>query len=236
MLNTTATTTAVQLQPLLEEEIIYPDSDGEPMSDNTEQWDLMVQIKGNLDRLLRHDFVASDLLWYPVKGRPDIRLAPDAFVALGRPKGYRGSYKQWEEGNQPPQVVFEIWSPGNTEAHKRDKLAFYEQYGVREYYTFDPFSITLTGWHNDGLGFVPIEDMCGWVSPLLGVSFDLAGDELVMRFPDGRPFQKLLDIFDDYDEQLAQAEAEREAKVAEREAKERAYAKLRELGVDPNSL
>ena len=34
-------------------------------------------------------------------------------VVFGRPKGRRGSYRQWEEDNIPPQVVFEILSPGN---------------------------------------------------------------------------------------------------------------------------
>ena len=36
-----------------------------------------------------------------------------AMVVFGRPKGYRGSYRQWEEGGIAPQVVFEILSPGN---------------------------------------------------------------------------------------------------------------------------
>ncbi len=36
-------------------------------------------------------------------------------VAFGRPKGERGSYQQWKENNIPPQVVFEILSPGNTQ-------------------------------------------------------------------------------------------------------------------------
>lgn len=44
-------------------------------------------------------------------------------VVLGRPKGdppkvtlcERGSYQQWKENNIPPQVVFEVLSPGNTQ-------------------------------------------------------------------------------------------------------------------------
>ncbi|AGF50709.1 hypothetical protein MYO_14490 [Synechocystis sp. PCC 6803] len=48
-----------------------------------------------------------------MEGKPEIRVAPDVFVVLGRPKGDRGSYRQWQEGNQPPQVVFEVLSPGN---------------------------------------------------------------------------------------------------------------------------
>src|SRR6266542_1981574 len=93
--------------------IEYPDSDGLPMADNTLQFEWIVTIKGNLDRLFADDplvFVAGDLLWYAVEGRPEIRSAPDAMVVFGRPKGYRGSYKQWMEDGIPPQVVFEVLS------------------------------------------------------------------------------------------------------------------------------
>src|SRR6516164_4681448 len=96
--------------------IVYPDSDGEPMADNTLKYERIVTIKGNLDILYldRADvFVAGDMLWYPVEGDPTTRMAPDVMVAFGRPKGYRGSYRQWEEGGIAPQVVFEILSPGN---------------------------------------------------------------------------------------------------------------------------
>ena len=63
-------------------------------------------IKGNLDFLFLEDpdvFVAGDLLWYPVEGNNTLRIAPDVMVAFGRPKGYRGSYRQWQEGGVAPQ-------------------------------------------------------------------------------------------------------------------------------------
>ena len=96
--------------------IIYPDCDGNPMSDNTKQFRWIVTIKENLDLLFADNpdvFVAGDLLWYPVEGSNTIRVAPDAMVVFGRSKGDRGSYQQWREDNIPPQVVFEILSPGN---------------------------------------------------------------------------------------------------------------------------
>ena len=105
-------------------EIIYPDSDGKPMADNTLQADAMTIIHNNLRALYADDpnvFVAIDLLWYPVEGNPRIRVAPDVLVALGRPKGHRGSYKQWEEGGVAPQVVFEVLSPGNRKAAMNEK-------------------------------------------------------------------------------------------------------------------
>lgn len=77
--------------------VVYPDSDGQPMLDNTKQFRAIVTIQGNLEGLFRNRpdvFVAGDLLWYPVEGRPDIRRAPDAMVVFGRPRGDRGSYRQ----------------------------------------------------------------------------------------------------------------------------------------------
>src|SRR5260221_6136791 len=82
--------------------IDYPDSDGEPIAENTLQFEWIVTIKGGLDALFVDDpdvFVAGDLLWYPVEGEPKIRQAPGILVAFGRRKGYRGCYKQWEEGD-----------------------------------------------------------------------------------------------------------------------------------------
>ena len=92
---------------------------------------------GGLQALFADDpnvFVAGDLFWYSVEGDNRTRLAPDALVAFGRPKGHRGSYKQWEEGGVALQVVFEVLAPGNTSKEMADKLAFYERYGVEEYY------------------------------------------------------------------------------------------------------
>ncbi|HEY9711540.1 MAG TPA: hypothetical protein V6D48_25250 [Oculatellaceae cyanobacterium] len=78
-------------------QVIYPDSDGKPMANNTKQFRWIVVIQQNLDWLYANDpnvFVAGDLFWYPVEGKPKIVNAPDVMVVLGRPKGDRGSYQQ----------------------------------------------------------------------------------------------------------------------------------------------
>src|SRR5207302_5944114 len=109
-------TMTIPVADAIDEQLLYPDSDGQPMAENTLQYQWIVTIQGNLDDLYRNDadvFVAGDLLWYPEEGKPTVRIAPDILIAFGRPKGYRGSYKQWEEGGIAPQVVFEILSPGN---------------------------------------------------------------------------------------------------------------------------
>jgi Uma2 family endonuclease len=115
--------------------------------------------------------VAGDLLWYPVEGDNKTRIAPDAMVVFGRPKGDRGSYQQWREDNIPPSVVFEVLSPGNRLPEMLNKLRFYERYGVEEYYMYDPDHEDLAGWLRSEDQLREIETIAGWVSPRLGIRF-----------------------------------------------------------------
>ncbi|GIV20638.1 MAG: hypothetical protein KatS3mg023_2389 [Armatimonadota bacterium] len=235
------------VSPAVQQRVHYPDSDGQPMADHTIQSECMVTLKGNLELLFADDpqvFVAGDLLWYPVEGRPDIRQAPDTMVVFGRPKGHRGSYKQWEEDNIPPQVVFEIWSPGNRFSRMEEKMRFYERYGVEEYYIYYPESGEWDGWRREGEHFVPIEQMDGWVSPRLGIRFGKGMEtELGLQLPDGRRMWSFLEIAQMAERAQREAEAERQRAEraqrkaeAERERAERLAAKLRELGIDPEQV
>jgi Uma2 family endonuclease len=206
-------------------EIDYPDSDGQPMSDNTLQFRWIVTIQGNLDGMYRDRddvFVAGDLLWYPVQGHPEIRLAPDALVAFGRPKGYRGSYMQWREGHVAPQVVFEVRSPNNTDAELANKLAFYERYGAEEYYLYDPEDVTLAGWVRRDGRLQPVPQTHNWVSPRLGIRFDMSGEELVIYRPDNRPFLTFVELMEK--QELAQLLAERAQQAVEQERRQREQA------------
>ena len=202
--------------PKIKREIVYPDSDGKPMSDNTKQFDWIVKIKENLERLYKNDpnvFIAGDLLWYPVEGNNKIRIGPDAMVVIGRPKGYRGSYRTWEENNIAPQVVFEILSPGNKRGAMERKFRFYQKYGVEEYYLYDPDRIRLNGWIRSGERLMPIPDMQGWTSPLLQIRFELAADDLFIFRPDGTPFLTTVEL-----DQMAEAERKKkEAAIREKE-------------------
>jgi Uma2 family endonuclease len=207
-------TIAAKQQPT---EIIYPDSDGKPMADNTLQADAMTIIYNNLRAIFADDpnvFVAMDLLWYPVEGNPRIRVAPDVLVALGRPKGHRGSYKQWEEGGVAPQVVFEVLPPGNRTAAMNAKRRFYARYGVQEYYVYDPDTGLWQGWVRRGRRLTRVRQMQGWRSPLLGIVFDKGFKENPgLRRPDGSAFiafEALARMAE-----LAERRAERERQLAE---------------------
>jgi Uma2 family endonuclease len=110
------------------------------MANNTEHYELIASTKYGLERLF-HDrddvFVAADLFWYPVEGKPKIVLAPDVMIAFGRPPGARKSYKQWEENDTPFHVVFEFLSESNSNKEVIKKALFFNRYGVEEYYQFD---------------------------------------------------------------------------------------------------
>ena len=208
-----------------EKAIIYPESDGQPMADNTKQFRYIVTIQGGLAALFADDpkvFVAGDLLWYPVEGDNRLRVAPDVLVVFGRPKGDRGAYLQWREDGIAPQVVFEILSPGNTILEMTRKLQFYERYGVEEYYVYDPDHGEVAGWRRTGDFLAEIEEMEGWSSPRLGIRFNLQAGDLILTRPDGMRFETFVEVV-----QRAEAERERAERLAE---------KLRALGIDPAAL
>ncbi len=212
----------------LDDEILYPDDDGEPMSDNTIQFRWICTIVEGLQFLFRDRpdvFVAGNLLWYPQERAPEIRTAPDALVVFGRPKGERGSYMQWLEEDIPPHVVFEVRSPSNTAAEMDRKLAFYDERGVEEYYFFDPDSGSLQGWVRDAGRLEEIADAKGWTSPLLGIRFEPEGPEgLTIYHPDGSPFQTPLEA---REEAVAAQERAFEAGEEAREERRRRLAERR---------
>ena len=242
-------------------QIEYPDSDGKPIADNTKQFRWITIIKYNLDWLFANDenvFIAGDLLWYPVEGNPKRRAAPDVMVVFGRPKGDRGSYKQWLEGDIAPQVVFEILSPGNTANEMASKLAFYDRHDVAEYYIYDPDTNALSGWEQLDQYLTEIPVMQDWTSPRLGIRFDLnTSPELQIYRPDG----ELFSTFEQVSHQLETTTRELETATRELETTTRELetisqklstteqvlaaetdrnqqfaAKLRELGIDPDTI
>ncbi|WP_435183497.1 Uma2 family endonuclease [Cylindrospermopsis raciborskii G7] len=204
--------------------IVYPESDNKPMADNTRQFTWIVKIKENLEILFKSNadvFVAGDLFWYPVEGSNKIKLAPDTMVVFGRPKGHRGSYRQWEENNIPPQVVFEILSPGNNNTEMDRKKLFYLEHGVEEYYVYDPDRISLEVSIRENNSFKEIENFTTWTSPRLKIRFDMNQDELVIYYPDGSKFLSPVELSNYAEQETQRAERERLLKEQETQRAER---------------
>lgn len=231
------------VQTPIEPQYLYPDSDGKPMADNTIQYRWIVRLVANLKHLFKGQavFVAGDLLWYPqqVTVPPAPAQAPDVMVVFGRPEGDRGSYKQWEEDNIAPQVVFEILSPSNSAREMLNKQLFYREHGVLEMFFYDPDSQDFWGMvRPDGEHeFSPITALnFPWTSPTLGIRFEMFNDGLAIFHPNGEPFKDPDEIFEERDQvrqERDQAQQERDQAQQERD---RAFAKLRELGIEPTEL
>ncbi|NJO17640.1 MAG: Uma2 family endonuclease [Thioploca sp.] len=227
-----------QLLTPTDTEIIYPESDGQPMADNTIQFRWMTVIYYNLAWLFAKDpkvFIAGDLLWYPVKGNNQLRQAPDVMVVFGVDKGDRGSYQQWQENHIAPQVVFEILSPGNTPKEMNRKLLFYDRYGVEEYYLYDPYKNYLRGWLRVEGFLEELEKLQPWVSPRLGIQFELSVDTLVLYRPNGQPFADYVEVQQQLESAENRASLAEEQLEQERQRANRLEQLLREAGIDPNN-
>jgi Uma2 family endonuclease len=213
-------------------------------------------IAGNLDEWFRADpnvLVLTETSCHPEQSTPELFWRPDVMVVFGRPRGYRDSYRFWEEASLPPQVVFEVGGAG---VDPLRKLSLAQEFGVEEYYVHDPAAGETSGWvrQDDGLRLLPHID--GWVSPRLGARFS-AGRELTLEGPEGRPFWGYVELLErqlDQERQRADSERERanqqvqrtereryrkreERHRAEREFEraERLAARLRSMGLDPDS-
>jgi len=210
----------------------YPDSDGKPMAENDAQYWSITDTRFALEQWYHENpnvYVGADLLIYYVEGDPSKSVAPDVFVSLGVPKGYRRTYLIWEEG-KPPDVVFEIASPGTWRADITSKRRLYERLGIDEYFLFDPLAEfldpILQGYRLVGGVYEPLPLLppgrgeMGLVSKVLGL-------ELWAKVNDDEDVPYVLRLYDPVSEEWlptpAWSEAERRAEAAaHRAAEERA--------------
>lgn len=176
-------------------------------------------------------FIVSNLNLYQRRRRYEYPLAPDIAVFKGVtiPNPAAREFRSWrlyEPNRPPPQVVFEFSSEETWKTDIEEKPARYAALGVQEYIAYDPNDPPycpaalgrLRVWRctesnaieadADSQGRIWSDELGCWLMP--------DGAFLRLVLPDGR---------------MAPTEAE-----AERAAREAAWAKLRELGIDPWSL
>ncbi len=220
----------------------YPDSDGKPMAENDIQYQSIVDTHFALAERYRQEenvYVGADLLIYYVEGDPTKSVAPDVFVSLGVPKGHRFTYLIWKEG-KPPDVVFEIASPGTWRADLTTKRRLYERLGIGEYILFDPqakfLQPVLQGYRliegaYESMPLLPAgRGKMGLVSEVLGL-------ELWAKVNDDAEVPYVLRLYDPVSEAWlptpAWSEAERRA---EAEARRSAEARIAELEAELTRL
>jgi Uma2 family endonuclease len=219
-------------------DLVFPDSDGKPMAENTRQYEAIVTLKGNVEAFAPATaFVAGDHLIYTDPLDPAARQAPDVYVAFGRPRGHRGSYKVWEEDGVFPQVIFEVLAPSNTPTEMEQKRDFYFGHGAEEYYEFDPEAGTWVGFVQDAATGLParVPDMDGHVSPRLGMRFAFQPLELLVYRPDGSPFLSFQEQEDRADAAQQRADAAQQRADAAAQEVARLRALLKVAGLDPDA-
>jgi Uma2 family endonuclease len=128
----------------LEDEIFYPESDGEPMAETQLHLQEMTYLLEALEDRFRDEpgvFIGGNLLFYYEQGAKDTVVAPDAFVVKGLANGkaLRRKYLLWEE-RRVPCFVAEVTSETTRKKDERDgtKWKLYERLGIEEYFLFDP--------------------------------------------------------------------------------------------------
>jgi hypothetical protein len=85
--------------------------------------------------------------------------------------------------------VIEVLSPVKTPQEIVDKFEFYDRYGVEEYYVIDPDRHRVEGYLRGPGSLRPAGDMDGFVSPRLGIRFDLSSGVVRVYHPDGEVFR-----------------------------------------------
>src|SRR5436305_6900371 len=101
--------------PLRRDDVIYPESDGQPMAETDLHREEMVDLIAGLQRRYRPApdvYVAGNLFFYYRQGDPRSVVAPDVFLVQGVPKGRRRVYKLRSEERRVGKESRARWSGG----------------------------------------------------------------------------------------------------------------------------
>lgn len=172
----------------------YPTSDGKPVAETERHFMRLAGAAYSIRKHLagRDDvYVGSNLLVFDEPGNPRRHLSPDIFVAFGVSRGERDLFKIWEE--KPPAFVLEITSASTRREDERTKRRRYAQWGVGEYFLYDPHGEWLTpplqGLELRGRRYRKMREVAlpngerGLRSESLGLGLWLKGSELRLYNP-----------------------------------------------------
>jgi len=130
------------------------------------------------------------------------------------------------------------------------KLFFSQNYGVEEYYMYDSDTIEFTGSQRVGDRLEEIPEINRWVSPRLGIRFQMTPETLEIYRPDDRKFLTSVELDrlreqesqradrEQQEKQLAQQQLEEERTLRQQEQQryQALIELLREKGIDPQQL
>ena len=173
----------------------------------------------------RQDFYASGNLtiyYSPKQLKSEHFRGPDFFVVLGAEQRPRKSWTVWEEGGQYPNVIVELLSDSTAKTDRGLKKQIYQDiFRTPDYFWFDPHSLEFAGFHLLDGEYQALEPTAqGWLwSQQLGLYLGIHQGQLRFFTPEGELVPS--------PEEVAAIAQERNQILA---------AKLREVGIDPDTL
>ncbi|NCQ96263.1 MAG: Uma2 family endonuclease [Microcystis wesenbergii Mw_QC_B_20070930_S4] len=175
---------------------------------------------------------------------------PDFFVVLDTEKHPRKSWVVWGEGGKYPNVIVEILSPSTANVDRNKKKNLYQNtFRTPNYFWFDPESLELQGFRLIAGQYqvIPANENGYLWSEQLELYLGIFDRKLRYFTVDGQlvptPQEAELQQRQAKEQILLEREQERQAKeqaILEKEQaileKEKLAQKLRELGIDPETI
>jgi hypothetical protein len=148
----------------------------------------------------------------------------------------RNSWVVWEEGGRYPDLIIELLSDSTAKVDRTDKKSLYQNiFHTPEYFWFSPVTLEFAGFRLTGKQYEPIPiDARGWRwSEVLELYLGVANGQL-RYFNDAGEMAPTPTEAAKWEQQ--QTEQERQRAEQERKWAERLAQRLREMGVEPESL
>lgn len=180
----------------------------------------------------RQDFYAIGNLtiyYSPRQRKSEDFRGPDFFVVLGTERKSRKSWVVWEEDGKYPNVIIELLSDSTANVDRGLKKQIYQDtFRTPEYFWFDPDTLEFKGFELLRGTYQELQpDPQGWLwSNQLQLFLGIHDHKLRFFTSDGSLVST--------PEEAAKAAQQQVELVEQRQAK--LAAKLRELGVDPETL
>lgn len=227
----------VETSPIIIDDVVFPPgdlySDEPPLETYLHLHQMLLLIKC-LDWWWRERndfFVIGNLTVYysPNQRKSENFRGPDFFVVLGTERKPRKSWVVWEEEGKYPNLILEILSPKTAETDRNFKKKLYQDpFRTPDYFWFDPESLEFVGFHLVDGSYQAIEPNSQGLLWSQQLELYLGIHERMLRF-----FTADCQLIPTPEEA---AQLEQQQKEMAQQRAEKLAAKLRELGVDPDTL
>ncbi|MEB3882194.1 Uma2 family endonuclease [Lyngbya sp. CCY1209] len=226
------------------EEIEFPPGDlesEEPPLESYLHLQQIILLLNCLDWLWRDKtdyFAAGNLSIYysPEQVKTKDFRGPDFFVVLNTEQKPRKSWVVWEEGGKYPHVIIELLSNSTANVDRNTKKQIYQEiFRTPEYFWFSPDTSEFRGFHlvNGEYQDIQPSDRGYLWSHQLQLFLGIYENKLRFFTADGDLVPTPEESATNEKQQRELAEQQLET---ERQQKEKLIAKLRELGIDPDTV